>query len=444
MAIQRLSVTPSYFMMKEGDAQRPPVSTLEISGMYNPQFMGVVIAEEMDRGSLLAQLLIEGKEFTASTRQVVWKEEGNSYSRSKVEGDGLVTRTGNDFKINASAIPADPYDIDSNRPEDAQWIVQKGMGFTAFDSTGKKDSGVITAVSEDGKTFTAESNTGSWTIGTSNIGVYFTTYDLANCECPPCIGWKTYAPTRTNVMTKDGECVSYCEETDIEERAGAFDRYLDKDGKGYMSIDKRLEDKQKALLERLENTIAFGDVKSGMKGVFPILETRGKKIEGSIETLEDLHMIAKYISETGVYKATIRCSYDQLMKLQKLVTPTSPFFYSPFENHQTDLVYLGFGGIKIGSVELIFKEWSVLSSYAGKRYNFVIIPEGRLRRVINGKTEEVGYLNICWFAGNGKTWKFLRDNNENEHNCGKLKYDFINKYTLLLFHPEKFIFGVNV
>lgn len=437
-----LSVTPSYFIMKDEAAQRPPVSQLEISGMYNPQYMGKIIAEDMDRGSLIAQLLIEGKELQASTRQVVWKEESTSYSRSKVEGDGLVSRSGNDFVVNTAAIPADPNDLDSNRPEDAQWIVKEGMTFVTFDSTGKKDSGVITAISEDGKTFTATSDTGSWTIGTSNIGVYFTGYNLDNCECPPCVGWKTYNPTRSNVMTKDGECVSYCEETDIEERAGAFDRFEIQGG--YMSVDKKLDDKQKALIERMEHTIAFGNIKGGTKGVFTILEGRAKKVEGTIDTIDDLHTIAKYLNEVGVHKATIRCSYDQLMKLQKLVSPTSPYFYSPFENHQTDLVYLGFGGIKIGNVELIFKEWSVFSSYVGKKYNFIIIPEGRLTRQVNGRSETVGYVNICWFGGNGKVWKFLRTNNENEHNCGQLKYDLVNKFTPLVFHPEKFILGVNV
>lgn len=451
-----LSVAPSYFLRQDKETQRPPVSKLEISGMYRPEFLGVVVAEEIDRSSLIAQLMIQGREFTASTNQVAWKEESTAYSRNRVSGKGIVSRAGNDFTINASAIPSDAYDIDKNRPENAQWIVEKGMNFMVVDDQGKMHRGIISALSDDGKTFTANPIGGDWTIGTSNLDFFFYGYKLDNCECPPCIGWKNYKPTRENTMFKDGECVTYCEETMIEEGAGAYDLF-EVNGE-YMHIDEKLNDAQKSLLERMEYAIAFGKrlteeealanggISRGMEGVFPILDGRAKKVEGYIETLADLRAIAQHLQKEKITEATIRCSYEQLAKLQALVTPTSPFFFSPFENHENDLVYLDFGGIKIGGVKLIFKEWTALADQSdnlSKRYNYVVIPEGRLTRVINGKREQVGYLNIVWFAGNGKVWKLLRDNNENEKNCGNLKYDIVNKFTIALFHPEKFIVGIN-
>lgn len=453
-----LTVTPSYFLRQDTETQRPPVSELEISGMFKPEYLGRVIADKLDNTSLVAQLLMQGREFTSSISQVTWKEEGNTYSRNKVSGAGLVTRTVNDFLINTAAIPTDAYDIDSNRPDQAQWIVKPGMEFMVVDSTGKMDYGKITAVSVDGKTMTATPLTvgGVWTIDTTNIDIFFTSYNLDNCECPPCIGWKDYAPSRMNTMTKDGECVSYCEETSIEEGAGAYDLF---EVKGqYMYVDEKLNNSQKSLLERMEYAIAFskrlteaqataaGQVSRGMEGLFPTLEGRAKKHEGFIETLADLRAIASYLKKEKITSATIRCSLEQMDKLQALVTPTSPYFFSPFENHESDLVYLDFGGIKISGVTLIFKEWTALadaSDNLSKRYNFVVIPEDTLTRVINGKREKVGYLNIVWFAGNGKTWKFLRDNNENEHNCGNLKYDIVNKFTITVFMPEKFILGIN-
>ncbi|MEI7488036.1 MAG: hypothetical protein WCJ72_11630 [Chryseobacterium sp.] len=457
-----ITVKPeTYFITKNEEGQRPLISELEISGLYKPEYLGRVIAEQMDEGSLIAQLMLQGRETTVSTDQVMWKEEDGKYSVNKVIGKNLVTRTGDSFAINSNAIPDDPFDIDSNRPSDAQWIVEVGMEFVAIDSSGVMNIGKITAISTDSKSFTAKifgEGASAWTIATADLDIIFTGYNLDHCECPPCIGYKKYAPTRENSMFKDGECVEYCEETLANEGAGTYD--LLEVGKGeFVEVDERLTRAQKSLVERMEYSLAFGkrmteaqassfgQKSRGMNGIFPILDDRALKYEGMIETIDDFTKIANSLKKEGIKSATIRATDDQMSKINALVTPTSPYYITPFQDNTNSLFYIGFGGIKVNGVTLIFKEWSALNSLSenlAQKYHYVIVPEGVLTKVINGQKVKVGYLELIWFKAFNKVYKFLRDKEGEEKKCGNTKIDYISKFTIALFHPEKWILGVAV
>lgn len=460
MAVAITTKPEKYFITENEEKQRPLISKLEITGLWKPEYLGRVIAEEMDDTSLIAQLMIQDRESTVTTDQVIWKEEDGSYSVNKITGKGLITRAANVFSLNSTAIPEDPFDIDSNRPTSAQIIAEVGMNFMVVDTTGVINHGVITAIAEDHKSFTATwigEGATAWTIGTTDLDLIFYGYNLDHCKCAPCIGYKTYAPTRENSMFKDGQCIDYCEETIANEGGGAYD-LLDVGNGDFVSVDERLNQAQMSMLERVEYQIAFGNrmteaqaaaqgqISRGLNGIFPTLDNRALKIEGMIESFADFATIAMYLKKEGIKSATIRCTDEQMAKINTLVTPTSPYFINPFEDNTNSMFYIGFGGIKVNGVTLIFKEWSALNSTSenlAKRYHYVIIPEGILTRVINGKREKVGYLQLIWFKDlTNKVYKFLRDKEGEEKKCGNVKIDYINKLTIALFHPEKWIIGV--
>lgn len=463
MAIVDITPKPKqYFIQKNEEGQRSPLSAIEISGLWKPESLGRVIVEEYQaEDSLLAQLMIQGRESTASTDQVVWKEEDNDFSINPITGKGIVTRAANVFSLNTASINPDPYDIDSNRPATAQFIVTVGMNFSVFDSTGKYDHGQITAVATDNLSFTATvygEGKSAWTIGTADLDIIFTGLDLDHCECPTGIGYKTYAPVRENTMQKDGDSVEYCEETLANEGAGSYDLYEVGNG-DFVELDERLNRAQKNLLKTADFRLAFGERKTiaqatalgqksvGMRGLLPILETRALKIDGMIESFSDFTKIANYLKKEGIRSATIRCTDKQMEKINALVTPTSPYYINPFQDNTNSMFYIGFGGVKVNDVTIIFKEWSalnMLSENVAERYNFVVIPEGKLTKVINGVRQNVGYVEIVWFKAFNKVYKFLRDKDGEEKKCGKTKVDYLNKFTVAVFHPEKFILGINI
>lgn len=461
MAVTITTQPEKYFVSQIQEEQRPPISELEITGLWKPEYIGRYVAEKMNDSSLMAQLMIQGRETAVSTDQVLWKEEDNNFSVNIIAGKGLITRAANVFTLNSSAIPADNFDIDSNRPTNAEIIAEVGMNFMVIDPAGEMNHGEITAIAADHRSFTATwigEGATAWTIGTTDLDIQFYGYNLNHCECAPCIGYKTYAPTRENTMFKDGQCTEYCDETIANEGGGAYD--LLEVGQGdFVTVDERLQQAQMALLERAEIALAFGkrktaaqaaasgDISRGLNGIFPILDDRALKIEGMIETWADLEVIAEHLNREGIKLATLRCTFAQKAKLNALVTPSSPYYVNPFQDNTDSMFYIGFKGVNINGITIIFKEWSALNSPSenlGARYNFVVIPEGNITRVLNGTRTKVGYLQLVWFKDlTNKNYKFMRVES-GEQSCGNHKVDYVNKMTIALFHPEKWIIGVNL
>ena len=413
------------------------------------------MAEELGKGSILAQLSLQGREFTSSTDQVMWREEGDMLV-SKANKATFATATST-FTVAPSVFPTIVGNIDSKQPTDAQWVgVTPGLRFTAFDSEGVQNWGVVDTVASDGKSFVATVTGGeAFTIG-ADVEVQFTNYNLEDCECPPSIAIKNWAPTFENTLVKDGIAVEYCEETMIKESV-QFD-FVDT-GKGKVSVDSRLSDAQKVLNQRMEATFAFdkrltqaeatalGKDKLGTNGVFTILEGRASKVEGIITTMDDVNMLVSMLKANQITEATMHNTAAQQSALQALFPPSSAYSIDPFTDHSNQLIHFGFAGFRINGVTVRFKEWSALdqgASYAAKRYNFVIVPEGKLSRVINGKRETVGYLNAAYFGGNGKVWKMLRSEDPgNGGYCGLDKINYLTTVAPVIFMAHKFIVGVS-
>lgn len=316
------------------------------------------------------------------------------------------------------------------------------------------DVGVITAIGSDQTTVTAQAqNTdGTWTVGTSDLEIIFTGYNLDTCECPPCIGYEGYSPMRENSMYKDGVCLEYCDEEVIARGGNVYEPYKAQDGEYWLSHN--LDLKSKLLYQRADNIFAFerrndsgGDVGEGTNGLFVTLENRATKFEGEITTLEDLEDIAAIVKRNGISEATIFATQSQYKKLMKIVNLNPGIQWDPFVNHQSDLLYLGYKGIDMYGTKLFFKEWSAMDSKNAsvnltKRYPFVVVPMDRLTRVINGKTYNTGHLAVAYFGNERKVYKHLRiDDNPT---CDNFKIQYVNKFTPLIFFPERFILGVGV
>lgn len=459
MSVALTTKAPEYYLQPFNAGIQRPVSTMELTSIYeknNPKALGTVIYDdyEMD-DSLFAELLAKGREFVFATDQVIWQEEDTSTDVARVTGNGAVTRTDNSFKINSAAIPSDPYDFNSERPTVAQWLqVKEGMHITVFDSAGKRANGVVTAIGTDKTTFTATPIGGAWpnSFGTS-VEVYFLGNNLDHCELAPCIGYKKYKPWRQNTMWKDSECVEYCKETEIANGSDGVDAYpLFNSPDGDYTVDSRLEDAQKRLLARNENVFAFGVPLSSAeaaggavatKGAMVIIEERATKNQGTIDTLSDIKNLASQMRDKKYKKGTIRCSAGQYAKLLDLYTTNTTLSINPFDDNSNKLYSINFNGFRIGDIEIYFQRWSVLDemgSFIGKRYHYLLIPEGRLRRKINNTYQDVGYLNIGWYGKGADVFKFLRD--EDDKVGGKVSVYYINKFVPIVFHPEKFIMGM--
>lgn len=454
MAITITKKPASYYLQNDAQGHQPPISAMELSNIFVPDSLGYVMAEQLGKGSILTQLGMQAQEFTTSSDQVMWREEGDMLVSSANKATfTLATKT---FAVNPATFPVDADNIDSAVPTDAQWVgISENLRFTVFDSTGKQNWGWIKTIAADGKSFTAEAQGGTFDIG-ANVEVMFTNYNLDDCECPPCVAIKNWSPTYENTLVKHGTCVNYCEETMIKEGV-QFDFVPMKDGKT-VTVDTRLNDAQKKMNDELENTFLFdkkltqaeatamGKDHVGTNGVITQLEKRAVKIEGMITTQQDIRDVIAILKSNEVYTATIHCSAAQFSAIQALFPPTSAYNINPFENHETDLIYLGFGGFKMDGVIVRFKELTALdrsSAYLAKKYNFFIVPEGKLSRLINGKREQVGYLNAVYFAGNNKVWKMLREEERNaDGHCGTNNIRYFTKVAPVIFMARKFILGV--
>ena len=110
-------------------------------------------------------------------------------------------------------------------------------------------------------------------------------------------------------------------------------------------------------------------------------------------------------------------------------------------------MYLGYKGVDIYGVKILFREWKGLSGRGseklGKAYNFLITPASKVRITLNNKTKEVGHVTLVWFGNENDPYKFKRDSNENDFNCGNIDVNFVNKYSLMVAGADKFIVGIN-
>ena len=455
VTITNTSLAPRYFQ-NTTEEQIPPISTMQLTGIYLPDELGYFYAEKMNRNSLLTELGFNGSEMTVTNDQVMWREEGDELISNavKVAFDGA-TKT---FTPSPKVFATDAFNIDNQAPTDVEFIgVEVGMKFTAFDSTGKMNFGEVTSVASDNTSFVAKAlgeGVANFTIG-ADAEILFTGLNLNDCECPPAIAIKNWAPTFEAQLEKDGVKVKYCKET-LAKEGVKFDYIPTPDGT--VSVDKRIDDALKALQARAENRDLFGGkgtlvqatasgrARVGSWGLLPYLEKRAMKVEGLVDSDAEVRQIIAELKKKDVYEAEMWCSDAQYDALQLLYPADNA--YSFFENHEGDLKYFEFAGVKINGVKLYFKQLGSLSrasEYAGKRYNFFIKPRGRVWVYLNGERRQMDYLAKVYFEAFGEVYKNLRQEVDgNNGYCGIDEINFVEKSTILAFMPRKWMIGVNV
>ena len=459
MSVQLTTNNVAYFLKPREDGKQSPVSQLELSALLNsknPKFLGKVVQEKILEDSLLAELMAMGNELKVSADQVVWQEEDPNYNPTIISGDGAVTKTGNDFKINASALPVDSADIDKGRPTEPKWLqVKVGMHFRVFTKDGKTAVGVVTAISDDKKTLSATPVGGNWKgVDGDNLTIIFMGNNLDHCQLAPCIGYSVYSPTRENTMFKDSECYKYCEETEVANSVNGIDAQpLTAIGGNKYNLDDKLDQVHKILTLKTENTFAFakrltkeeaGNGTRGTEGFFETIEKRGTKHLGYIETKADLMNLFANMRQNKIKNATLRVSNEQYSKLLSILDANSTMAFDPTRDITNELISFGFAGFRFGSETIRFKRWDVLDRFPsiGARYHWVLIPDGRVKITMNNRRESAGYLNIVWFASPTKTWKYLRE--RDEQRGGNITIDVVNKFMPLVVFPEKFMLGCSL
>lgn len=458
MAVVVPAINLQYLQQSLPNGRRALVSSYEISCATAPQYLGRVEAEEIATETYSGMLMAAGNETTIAADQVSWQEEQIESHVNQIIGTNLVTRTGNDFVINAAAIQVDARDIDTCRPEDARFFVSVNQRFLAVDVTGERNIGKVTAISGDGKTITAviRDENVDWTVGTTNLDIIFLGHNLDHCECPPCIGWRNYAPTYENSMYSDGVCATYCEETMVAD--GGWEAFP---GRSFGGInlfpDENLDQKMKLAASQMDKVLfwerrtpkAIADAAGepqGTMGIMQQIEAAATKVEGEIETLEDLVKISQYLKKKKVTQAFLDATPSQFAKLMTIMQGNSNLVYDPFVNHQNDLMYLGYKGVKLyNGVTILFREWDGLtygSEKLGAAYNFLITPSGKVNVTLNGQKKQMGYVNLVWFGNANDPYKFKRFSNENDMNCGNIEIKYKNKFLPLVLAADRFILGV--
>ena len=454
--IVKPTVEKSFFLTPQSQGRKPLVSKMDIASATAPEYIGQYVLSEVAPDSIIAFLHATKSELVFSKEQLMWNETDEGYFRFDITGKGVLSRTGDVFTINQTALPVDQYDFDSSRPDKAQFLVAVGQRFVVIDGLNKINNGEVISLGADGTTITAKrtDSDDDFDVATSDLEIIWTGYNLDYCECPPCIGYKGYSPTRENSMIKDGVCLEYCDEAVIAEGGNVYEPWKTQDGEYWLNFN--LNRKSQELFRRTDNIYAFerrnapskaGGKPMGTKGLIQTLEERAVKVEGGIKNLDDLEMLSKICKQNGVTEANIFCTVDQYADLQKIVNLNPGLKWDPFENHQSDLLYLGYGGISMfNGVKFFFKDWAAMngkysSVNLAKKYPFIVVPMNRIQRVIDGKTYETGHLAIAYFGNDRKVYKHLRID-EVPH-CDKFKIQYVNKFMPLVFFPERFILGIN-
>jgi hypothetical protein len=454
MAIVIPQVDYARFQQPLPKGRRTLVTQMEISCAVAPEHLGTVEAKEVAYDTYAGFLMASGNEITVAADQVSWKEKPSETNVIQIVGQNLVSRTGNNFTINTSAIPTDTYDIDLCRPENAQFFTNVGERILAVDPTGKREIGEVTAISSDGKTITVlnREEGAAWTIATTNLDIIFLGDNLDHCECPSVLGWKGYSPTYENGFKSLGDGHEFCEETMVAE--GGWDAFPEKNyGEYNFTPSQQLDDAMKRLAKKSDTSLAWekrtvgGDLTQNMRGIFEFLDDKAIKFEGELETLEDLIAVTQYLKDQDIYEAYLDASPSQYTKLMLIQRDNAGIEWKPFENNQDNLMYLGYKGVDIFGVKLMFREWKGLSGRGseklGKAYNFLITPADKVNVTLNGKARTLGRVTLIWFGNANDPYKFKRDSNENDYNCGKVKVTYKNKMSVAVFGADKFIIGVN-
>jgi len=331
-----------------------------------------------------------------------------------IDDDGAVTRDGNDFTIDFSAVEG--YEEGENA-----FVYQKDMVITVYDDTGKEEQGVITEIDPANNKFTARTYDGAdWTVATSNLTLSLEGSDFDKSSCSPEAPLEyrktktksqRFQKVKTSLKATKGEKYKFCYED------GTWAWY---DDNRIKAQKKHNDNIKKTLLKQhpaVENSGAFGVGKYGSLGLIPNLKENGLVYSGYVQTVADLDTILDYY-EDDLALTTKEFSWHMdttQMKYADAIARELNAMYNIQRNVDCmGLCNLGFQQIQYRGFTIHFTKWSLTggnSPYSKKRVvmpKSILMPMGTIPTKINGEDRNVPYIfkayrNDEWMPGMTRT-----------------------------------------
>ena len=321
-----------------------------------------------------------------------------------IDDDGAVTRAGNVFTI-------DPTAIEGYVAGEDYFFFRKDFVVEVVDSTGKVERGVITAVDKANNNFTAVCKDAlNWSVTTTNLtvdGEAGGDFDRAS-EGPE--GLMELRKKKTRIVTlttiKDAMIASGGERFMFDDENGDVDWY----DENKIKLIKRLNKKVgKTLLRDYESVVGSGAQlagKYGTQGLFDNIAKNGLLSTGTLNDIAHMQAITAYYDELGltVTDFTIHCDRELYRNLEiiagQVATRVNIGMQSDISNSSTNYARFGFNSFEVDGYNFHFTKWDLTdgnSNYGKKRVKEsmpkgVIIPTGTVKTMINGVEQNVPYV----------------------------------------------------
>lgn len=319
-----------------------------------------------------------------------------------IDDDGAVTRAGNVFTIDWSA-------VEGWETGDDAFIYQPSQVISVADDT-KIEHGVITAVDKTTNTLTAVCQEGAdWTIGTANLHLDITGGDWDAASCAPDgdleMRKKTtrqlkLATVKASQTYYGGKKYSYCIDNEN------WEWYDDETNDVTKKLNRLASKGMLTGIPSVSGSAAHTAGKYGTLGVFKNIETNGVTL-GEITTVADVDALVDYydgLGFNGDKSFYIYCDTSQYRKLEAvaslIATSQNITLNMDVSNTPENMVSIGFKGFTRGGYTFYFNKWGLTTgnSSLGKG-NFkslypkgMIVPMGTVKTTVNGIEMRVPYL----------------------------------------------------
>lgn len=318
-----------------------------------------------------------------------------------IDDTGAVSRTANVFTIDWTA-------VEGWETGEAGFFYRVDDTIAVYDTTGKFEMGVITAIDKANNQFTAVCRNGlNWTVATTNLTIDVNGSDFDKASCGP-EGLMELRKTKSVILklqtVKDamqsagGVRYAFCLDS------GEVKWYDDNN----MELTKRLNRKvAKTLLREIESVDGSGAYlagKFGTKGLFQNLKENSLVFTGYIQTVADLEAITTYWDSLGLSGKEMlgfvnNTQFRYLEKLAVLLVKNLGLDVGvDICCLNNDLTKIGFISLQKDGYIINFSKWGLTegNSVYGKTSvtmpKGVFMPSGTVKTKINGVDRQVPYI----------------------------------------------------
>ena len=326
-----------------------------------------------------------------------------------IDDDGAVTRVGNDFTIDWSAVEG------YNAGEDA-FFFRVDDAVMIVDNT-KKEHGVITAVDKANDTFTAVCRNGAaWTVAAANLTIDVTGSDFDKGSCGP-EGLLELRKKKSTVLklqtikdamkSEGGKRYGYC----LDAANGEYAWYDENTLKLKKRLNKKVAKTLMVEIESVDGSGAHSAGKYGTKGLFQKLEEEGLLQSGYITTEADLEAITTYwdsLGYNGDKEFVAHVDTQQYRLLEALAGTMANRLNVELSvvlgNTPDNYMKIGFNSLTKDGYTIHFSKWGLTNgnSPLGKKRikdvmpKGIIMPMGSVSTMINGQERKLPYIFKMW------------------------------------------------